>query len=108
MVMSQSFPDYYDGIVAGAPVYDSQAVGLSGLWADKAIEAIAPAPIQKLSDGSPILIQRFRKPIRSCLPARFLRLAPTIRSSATLMMAASWPQLAFQREKSVDDGARRL
>ena len=22
MVMSQNFPDYYDGIVAGAPVYD--------------------------------------------------------------------------------------
>jgi len=57
--MSQNFPDYYDGIVAGAPVYDSQAVGLSGLWADKAIEAIAPAPIQKLSDGSPILYPAF-------------------------------------------------
>ena len=59
MVMSQNFPDYYDGIVAGAPVYDSQAVGLSGLWADKAIYAIAPPPIQKLPDGSPILYPAF-------------------------------------------------
>jgi hypothetical protein len=59
MVMSQNFPDYYDGIVAGAPVYDSEAVGLSGLWADKAIQAITPAPIQKLPDGSPILYPAF-------------------------------------------------
>ena len=75
MVMSQNFPDYYDGIVAGAPVYDSQAVGLSGLWADKAIEAIAPAPIQKLSDGSPT--------IRSCSPARFWRPA-TVSTDASM------------------------
>jgi feruloyl esterase len=54
MVMSQHFPDYYDGIVAGAPVYDSEAVGLSGLWADKAMQAIMPAPIHKLPDDSPI------------------------------------------------------
>jgi feruloyl esterase len=62
MVMSQNFPDYYDGIVAGAPVYDSEAVGLSGLWADKAIQAITPAPIQKLPDGSPILDPAFPEP----------------------------------------------
>jgi predicted esterase len=33
MVMSQNFPDYYDGIIAGAPVYDIEAIALSGLWA---------------------------------------------------------------------------
>ena len=44
---------------SGAPVYDSEAVGLSGLSADKAIEAITPAPIQKLPDGSPILYAAF-------------------------------------------------
>jgi hypothetical protein len=56
--MSQRFPDY--GIVAGAPVYDGQAVGLSGLWADKAIQAITPAPIQKLPSGNRFSIRRFR------------------------------------------------
>jgi hypothetical protein len=32
MVMSQSFPTFFDGIVAGAPAYDSEAIGLSNLY----------------------------------------------------------------------------
>jgi hypothetical protein len=70
--MSQRFPDY--GIVAGAPVYDGQAVGLSGLWADKATQA-TPAPIQKLPNGNPILYPAFPEadqiPRHDCVaPAR--------------------------------------
>jgi hypothetical protein len=32
MVMSQSFPTFFDGILAGAPAYDSEAIGLSNLY----------------------------------------------------------------------------
>ena len=32
MVMSQTFPSFFDGIVAGDPVYDVQAVNLSEIW----------------------------------------------------------------------------
>jgi len=59
MVMSQNFPDYYDGIVAGAPVYDIEAIALSGLWAAKAIQAVTPAPVQKLADDNPIFYPAF-------------------------------------------------
>ena len=55
MVFSQNFPDYFDGIVAGDPVYDLEAIALGEDWGVKAIEAITPAPIEKLPDGSPVL-----------------------------------------------------
>ena len=32
MVMSQFYPSFFDGIVAGDPVYDTQAVNLSEIW----------------------------------------------------------------------------
>jgi hypothetical protein len=32
MVMSQNFPEYFDGIVAGDPVYDLQAIQLGAIW----------------------------------------------------------------------------
>src|SRR3984957_13976842 len=59
MVLSQNFPDYYDGIVAGDPVYDLQAIALSEDWGVEAMAAITPPPIQKLPDGSPILYPAF-------------------------------------------------
>jgi hypothetical protein len=59
MVMSQNFPDYYDGILAGDPVYDQEAIGLSEAWGVQAIEAITPAPVQKLPNGGPILYPAF-------------------------------------------------
>jgi feruloyl esterase len=59
MVMSQNFPDYYDGIVAGAPVHDLEAIALTEVWAVKAMEAITPTPVQKLPDGNPILYPAF-------------------------------------------------
>jgi hypothetical protein len=35
-------PDYFDGIVAGDPVYDLEAIALTEDWGVKAIEAITP------------------------------------------------------------------
>jgi Tannase and feruloyl esterase len=59
MVMSQNFPDYFDGIVAGDPVYDLEAISLSEDWGVQQIYDITPQPIQTLSDGSPILYPAF-------------------------------------------------
>jgi feruloyl esterase len=38
MVMSESFPAFFDGIVAGDPVYDVQAVNLSEIWSMQQIQ----------------------------------------------------------------------
>jgi hypothetical protein len=54
MVFSQHFPDTFDGIVAGDPVYDLEAIALSELWGVQAIQQVAPAPVEKLADGNPI------------------------------------------------------
>jgi hypothetical protein len=59
MVFSQNFPDYYDGVVAGDPVYDLEAIALAEDWGMQAVAAIAPAPIEKLPNGSPILYPAF-------------------------------------------------
>jgi pimeloyl-ACP methyl ester carboxylesterase len=45
MVMSQTFPQFYDGIVAGDPVYDLEAISFSELWGLEKILAITPTPI---------------------------------------------------------------
>jgi hypothetical protein len=36
MVMSQNFPSFFDGIIAGAPVYDWEASSLSDLYGREA------------------------------------------------------------------------
>jgi pimeloyl-ACP methyl ester carboxylesterase len=59
MVLSQNFPDYYDGIVAGDPVYDQEAISLSEAWAVQHIKAITSEPILKLPNGTPILYPAF-------------------------------------------------
>ncbi|HEX9264765.1 MAG TPA: tannase/feruloyl esterase family alpha/beta hydrolase, partial [Candidatus Binatia bacterium] len=59
MVFSQNFPEYFDGIVAGDPVYDLQAIALSEDWGVEQIKAITPAPIQTTPSGSPILYPAF-------------------------------------------------
>ena len=59
MVFSQNFPDYYDGIVAGDPVYDLESIALSEVYGVEAMAAITPAPIAKLANGSPILYPAF-------------------------------------------------
>src|SRR4029450_11832949 len=53
MVFSQNFPHYFDGIVAGDPVYNLEAIALSENWGVQAIKAIAPTPIQTLPNGNP-------------------------------------------------------
>jgi Tannase and feruloyl esterase len=59
MVFSQNFPDYYEGIVAGDPVYDLESIAISEVYGVEAMAAIAPAPIEKLADGSPVLYPAF-------------------------------------------------
>src|SRR5215813_6276330 len=59
MVFSEKFPNYFDGIVAGDPVYDLEAIALSEDWGVQQIEVITPAPIQTLPNGSPILYPAF-------------------------------------------------
>jgi hypothetical protein len=58
MVFSQKFPNYYDGIIAGDPVYNNQAIHLTEVWGVQSIQAITPPPIQMLSSG-PILYPAF-------------------------------------------------
>jgi feruloyl esterase len=55
MVFSQNFPEYFDGIVAGDPVYDLQSIALTELWGVQAIQAVTPDPVEKLPNGAPIL-----------------------------------------------------
>jgi pimeloyl-ACP methyl ester carboxylesterase len=55
MVFSQKFPDAFDGIVAGDPVYDLEAIAMTELWGVQAIEQAAPEPIEKAAGGGPIL-----------------------------------------------------
>jgi len=62
MVLSQHFPDYFDGIVAGDPVFDLEAIALSEAWSVQHIEAITPNPIGKLPNGDPILYPAFPGP----------------------------------------------
>jgi tannase/feruloyl esterase len=59
MVFSQNFPDYYDGIVSGDPVYDLEAIALTEVWGVEAMQAATPAPIAKLPNGSPVLYPAF-------------------------------------------------
>ncbi len=59
MVLSQNFPDYFDGIVAGDPVYDLEAIALTENWSVQAIAAITPSPIKKFPNGAPVLHPAF-------------------------------------------------
>jgi pimeloyl-ACP methyl ester carboxylesterase len=59
MVLSQNFPDYYDGIVSGDPVYDLEAISLTEAWSVQHVKAITPEPIRKLPNGNPILYPAF-------------------------------------------------
>jgi hypothetical protein len=48
-------PTTNDGIVAGDPAYDLEAIALSEAWSVEHIMAITPKPIRKLRNGVPIL-----------------------------------------------------
>src|ERR1700722_15988124 len=59
MVMSEIFPSFFDGIVAGDPVYDVQAVNLSEIWSVQQIRnaylaQVPPLPpITEVSEPAP-------------------------------------------------------
>jgi len=59
MVFSQNFSDYFDGIVAGDPVYDLEAIALAEDWGVQAVAAVTPAPIKTFPNGSPLLYPAF-------------------------------------------------
>lgn len=53
MVMSQNFPQYFDGIVAGDPVYDLQAISLSEIWGVQKIYNLSPGPYATVAEPAP-------------------------------------------------------
>ena len=56
MMFSQRFPDYFDGIVAGAPsMRVASGASISATWETQAYTAIAP----KDASGNPVLAQAF-------------------------------------------------
>ena len=92
MAMSQNFPMFFDGIVAGDPVYDQQAIGLSETNGVEAIlerlqeQSVAAArspssrsPRRSRPDRSSI--RRSRSRIRRCSRRRCCR--PAMRSTAS-------------------------
>src|SRR5205823_2517765 len=62
MVMSQTFPQYFDGIVAGDPVFDLEAIALSEDWGVEQIYKITSTPISLDGNGNPILYPAFPVP----------------------------------------------
>jgi hypothetical protein len=69
MVFSQNFPDYYDGIVAGDPVYDLEAVALGENWDAQAVAAITPAPIRNAARGIGAVIPGGWRRVLNRIPA---------------------------------------
>ena len=72
MVLSQNFPDYYDGIIAGDPVFDLEAISLGEAWSVRHIKAITPSPLQKLPNGRPILYPAFPEPDQNLFQSALL------------------------------------
>ncbi len=48
MFLSQNFPQYFDGIVAGDPVYNLQAIGLSETYGDEQIQNVYNSTVPPL------------------------------------------------------------
>jgi feruloyl esterase len=55
MAMTQLFPDYYDGVIAGDPFYLPPDISLSETWGLEQIISISP----KDSSGNPIYLEGF-------------------------------------------------
>jgi pimeloyl-ACP methyl ester carboxylesterase len=72
MVFSQNFPDYYDGIIAGDPVFDLEATSLGEAWSVEHIKAITPPPIQTLLNGHPLLYPAFPVPDQNLFQSALL------------------------------------
>jgi hypothetical protein len=84
MVMSQKFPQFYDGIVAGDPVYDVEAVNLSEIWSMQQILNVyktANPPLPPLAyitepapqAPEPIIYPAFPQPDQSLFEAALLQ-----------------------------------
>jgi hypothetical protein len=84
MVMSQRFPQYYDGIVAGDPVYDIQAVNLTEIWGIQQIREVylsttpplppiqfVPGPVPEAAE--PILFPAFPRSDQALFEAALLQ-----------------------------------
>jgi hypothetical protein len=105
MMFSQNFADYYDGIVAGDPVYDLESIALSELYGVEAMAAITPAPIAKLANGSPVLYPAFPEPESNCPDNCLQTLANFISPSSlysqtyshTVYLPANWNSRAGRR-----------
>ena len=59
MMLSQRFPQHYDGIVAGAPGYQLPKAGISGAWTT---QSLAPAAVGTDADGAPLINKAFSDP----------------------------------------------
>ncbi len=59
MMMSQRFPTYYDGIVAGDPGMQLPKLGIDGAWTSQAFAAVAPAAD---ANGLPAIGKSFSDP----------------------------------------------
>jgi feruloyl esterase len=68
MQFSQRFPDYFDGIVVGAPVFDLGSMSLSEINALQAIAAIVP----KDANGAPEYYKSFSKKDRELFTVAIL------------------------------------
>ena len=72
MVFSQNFPDYYDGIIAGDPVFDLEAISLGEAWSVEHIKAITPPPIQMIANNRPILYPALAVPDQNLFQSALL------------------------------------
>jgi len=61
MIMSQRFPDYFDGIVAGAPAMRTNYSNLALRWMATNLNAIAPKDAQGRPETNKALSERDRK-----------------------------------------------
>ena len=84
MVMSQRFPQYFDGIVAGDPVYDIQAVNLTEIWGMEQIRDVylsttpplpplqfVPGPVPEVAE--PVLYPAFPRSDQALFEAALLQ-----------------------------------
>jgi hypothetical protein len=67
MVMSQNFPSFFDGVLAGAPSYNQEAIELSETYGDEQILNVYNAS-PSLPPLSFCLNPRLRHPARCCTP----------------------------------------
>lgn len=69
MIMSQRYPDYFDGIVAGAPAMRTNYSNLGDRWVATALNSIAP----KDENGRPIGARAFSEGERKLIVSSFLK-----------------------------------